>query len=684
MKKVISVFIILALALSLSGAVWAPGAPDLPEAFGAVSSPESVSDPETWVPYAVTGGNIYFDPETQNIVGCDASVTEAVIPAEIDGKAVRMIVSMRPTSGSSQLQKAVVSDGILGIAERAFYSCGDLVEIQIPDSVTEIGERAFYYCRSLTSINLPPKITKISDYTFSYCTSLEKFAVSDNITDIGEHAFEYCTSLKNISISGSVRAIGYNALSHCDSLESIDVNENNTKYYSKDGVLFTRSYGNYPESLALYPMAKPAEEYTLPSVEIEDYEGMPVADAFSGNPYLKVLKISGGSSLDSRRYVNGKISDLKNLKDVYLPIDTNVISSGMFSQCYAITDVYYDGCAERWEKVKNSAGGDNGSLFAANMHFNENDHIIQGIELEVGEDASVAKFESESRTYNYNTYFRSKPFSLMENAPLVAMLDGSDLKVKVLMTGWDSITYELSRYNKETTNMAEHTIENVVPQSGETHIEVDLNMLGSVAYLGDIYVDSYGNIRTVLGTGKNTYTVSGTGFPVSFSIHFGSADLANAYGGELSDYEVEVYYISNGEKVVVGREKMSAAAPHEHVYGEKWLSDDQNHWHVCQKCSQTSVPEPHALVNGICSVCGYVRPEHVHNFKCVGAEGVHWDQCEECGYTTNVEPHKFENDVCTECGFKSVPQSYRFDLNGDGTLNISDGVIMQRALAGLI
>ena len=697
MKKLLSIICILALAFSMTGTVWAEEDFSLPEApeedYGI--APASVSDPSTWIPYEVTGGNIYFDPETQNIVGCDSSVTEAVIPAEIDGKAVRMIVSMNDFNTKNsynynpKLQKVVISEGISGIAGGAFESLKQLTDIQIPDSVFEIGNHAFMYCSALVNVNLPPKLTIISgalfqdcssiteinipsgvktigDFAFQNCTSLEKVNIPDGVTNIGSYAFRDCSSLKTLYIPNSVRNIDYYALSGLKSLESISVGENNPIFHSEDGVLFSRT------SLILYPMAKLDEQYTVPDVNIGD-SMYRVGDPFYGNPYLKILKFTSGRSIyTGSSSIYSPISSLTNLEEVHLPLDTGVISSGVFNGCYAITDVYYDGCAERWEKVKNSAGGNNGSLFAANVHFNENDHIIQGVELEVGENTSVAKFESESgKSYQYNTYYQSKPFSLMENSALVAMLDGNDLKIKVLMTGWDKVFY-----NGTATDTAEYTVKNVLPQSGTRTVSVDLYIMGTRASLGTISVDSYGNVSTKFGTGTNTYTVSGTGFPVDLPVHFGSADLVNAYGGELSDYEVEVYYVSNGEKVVVGRERMSAATPHEHVFGDEWNNDAQNHWHVCKKCSQTSAPEPHTLVNGVCTACGYVQPEHVHHFACVGAEGVHWDQCDECGYTTNVRAHSVVDGRCSECGYSPAKT---YDANGDGEVTLDDAIIVLKA-----
>lgn len=70
----------------------------------------------------------------------DESVTEILIPAEIDGVAVKEI------------------------GYEAFYRCTSLASIEIPDSVTSIVDKAFYNCKSLESITIKNPNYKISDF----------------------------------------------------------------------------------------------------------------------------------------------------------------------------------------------------------------------------------------------------------------------------------------------------------------------------------------------------------------------------------------------------------------------------------------------------------------------------------------------------------------------------------------
>ena len=70
----------------------------------------------------------------------------------------------------------------------------------------------------------------------------------------------------------------------------------------------------------------------------------------------------------------------------------------------------------------------------------------------------------------------------------------------------------------------------------------------------------------------------------------------------------------------------------------------------------------------------------MHNTVYKSDRLVHWQECEADGFMTKVELHTFENGVCTVCHAK---QNRLGDLNGDGNVTVSDGVTMQRILAGL-
>lgn len=135
-KKLFSLILVLALTAGLF--------PTLTLTTGA----------ENGIAYAVTGGNIYFDPDAGTIISCDDTVTEAVIPDTIN----------------------------------------DI-------KVLEIGDWAFENCKQLTAVTLPQAITYIGDCAFKGCEALKEFTVPARTRYVGMLAFEGCTSLEAISVA---------------------------------------------------------------------------------------------------------------------------------------------------------------------------------------------------------------------------------------------------------------------------------------------------------------------------------------------------------------------------------------------------------------------------------------------------------------------------------------------------
>ncbi len=149
------------------------------------------------------------------ISGYDNSVSEVVIPAEIDGLPVT------------------------SIGESAFYFTG-VTSIEIPDSVTIIKNRAFEEC-ALTSITIPDSVTSIENDAFCNCYNLTSVTIPNSVTNIGENAFGNTSWIKfkqeenplvivngilidgttcsgDVVVPDGVTSIGCEAFRYCESL----------------------------------------------------------------------------------------------------------------------------------------------------------------------------------------------------------------------------------------------------------------------------------------------------------------------------------------------------------------------------------------------------------------------------------------------------------------------------------
>lgn len=119
-----------------------------------------------------------------------------------------------------------------------FAGCTKLNLISLPESVAFIGFGAFAECSSLTSISMPP-----------------------SVVSIGFGAFAECKNLISIDIPASVTSIGFGVFEGCSQLTSINVDENNMKYRSIDGVLFNKA----ATTLIHYPIQKTNTNYVIPA-----------------------------------------------------------------------------------------------------------------------------------------------------------------------------------------------------------------------------------------------------------------------------------------------------------------------------------------------------------------------------------------------------------------------------------
>ncbi len=156
------------------------------------------------IPYAVEGGNIYFDTEEGAVIDCDKTVTNAVIPDKINGIIVKEIdfflVLTNPQLTSITIPATVekisfytktpnLQEIKIDANNPYFTSYGlsifnkdktELIickdnspEYSIPDGVQKIGMDAFYHLDNLTSIMIPTSVKDFDWFSFMSCENLK-------------------------------------------------------------------------------------------------------------------------------------------------------------------------------------------------------------------------------------------------------------------------------------------------------------------------------------------------------------------------------------------------------------------------------------------------------------------------------------------------------------------------------
>lgn len=278
-----------------------------------------------------------------------------------------------------------IPEGVSEILPYSFSNCTSLAFVNLPNSIKKIGQNAFKNCESLNYINLNDGLEKIDVYGFAD-SGLVEMNIPDSVTTM-DSAFRDCKKLRKIHIGEKVSSLS-GMLYGCSNLSNITVDENNSRYYTINNVLFDNdnNYNTGGLKLEKYPPKLKEKSYIVPDnvEEIADY-------AFESCDFLENIEFSSDSELRyigySAFYQSQNIETIslpKNLRYLYgdafngcvslerLIIDCSNLSfigTNAFSQCSALKDVYFSGSEYDWKEIKIYDGND--CLTNANLHFSK-------------------------------------------------------------------------------------------------------------------------------------------------------------------------------------------------------------------------------------------------------------------------------------------------------------------------
>ena len=219
-----------------------------------VSALQVTADTGT-VKYPATGGEITFDKSTGTVTECDKTVTEATIPAEIDGVAVKQL-GQNAFSGCRELASVTLPEGLTRIA-RGSFDYTKITVISVPATVTYADPGALYWAESLEDINVaegndtycskngvmfdkemtmleryppgktcdkytvPSGVTQIYVGAFSYSKNTSEIVLPDSLETIGSDAFRECSGLKKVDLPDSIKTIPQRCFYDCTALTEI-------------------------------------------------------------------------------------------------------------------------------------------------------------------------------------------------------------------------------------------------------------------------------------------------------------------------------------------------------------------------------------------------------------------------------------------------------------------------------
>ncbi|MGN1417845.1 MAG: leucine-rich repeat domain-containing protein, partial [Acutalibacteraceae bacterium] len=224
------------------------------------------------------------------------------------------------------ISSVVIENGITKIGTYAFCGLSSLTEMEIPDGVETISDYSFEYCKNLKSITFSNAVKKIGSYAFRSCESLTNVEIPSNVTSIGSYAFLFCKSLTRVEIPASMLSIGNRAFESCSMLTEINVDSNNTKYESENGVLFNKG----KTTIITYPTGKTDTEYLIP-------DSVTKIGAYA---FYKCINLEKMNIPNSVSVIDSCAFEMcNNLNNITLANSVNEIRSFAFSGCNNLTSI---------------------------------------------------------------------------------------------------------------------------------------------------------------------------------------------------------------------------------------------------------------------------------------------------------------------------------------------------------
>lgn len=250
----------------------------------------------------------------------------------------------------------VFDSNIKEIGDYAFSSCSSFKTINIPDTVEVVGSFAFQDCSNLKYATVNAK--KLNRLTFFCSSNLESVTIGSNVSSWGDNIFQGCNKLSDLTILSSTLDVNNNHLHTSSSLKEIKVNEDNSKYMVKDGILFSKD----GSKIYAYPTGKQEDTYVFDSNVKEIGESafwmtnlkcinIPDTIESVGNSAFGFCSNLKEVTVNAKKLRRLTFYGSSNLESVTIGSDVSSWSDQVFLSCNKIPSITYLGTKDEWSNT---------------------------------------------------------------------------------------------------------------------------------------------------------------------------------------------------------------------------------------------------------------------------------------------------------------------------------------------
>ena len=239
-----------------------------------------------------------------------------------------------------RIPNPVVPEGVVALADRAFFSCDQVRSISLPKSLRTIGSAAFAKCASLLAFNVPednPVFRSFEGalYDKSLSTLLRypsnkpgaTLEFPEEIKEVRRGALVGATNLRAIKIPDALTEFSTLGLESLE-LETIEVASSHPTLRVVAGILYDKSLS----TLLRHPPRRPETSRVVPRETERIAPG-----AFRNAKNLTDVHISPGTKVIDKRAFEG----CSNLRSIVPPPTLERIEDDAFAECEALEAIAF-------------------------------------------------------------------------------------------------------------------------------------------------------------------------------------------------------------------------------------------------------------------------------------------------------------------------------------------------------